>query len=180
MGDVSRCSLYAKCEVTRCVPAVIGDCGVVQGSRVIEIGEPKLRRGVPPRGEALGGSLDLVPEKFSGQGEGLRWETKVTSSVTCKVERAICFRKKINQVVDLLEPPPAFTDSCWHCAVTKLISSSVRMRLSLSALKCWQLTTEFTLKVVVGDPSTQYQLNFINLRSSTSQTSLHGCYPLTH
>jgi hypothetical protein len=53
MGDVSRCSLYAKCEVTRCVPAVIGDCGVVQGVRVIEIGEPKLRRGVPPRGEIL-------------------------------------------------------------------------------------------------------------------------------
>jgi hypothetical protein len=37
----------------RCVPAVIGDCGVVQGVRVIEIEEPKLRRGVPPRGEIL-------------------------------------------------------------------------------------------------------------------------------
>ena len=48
--DASRCSLFAKCEVTRCVPAVIGDCGVVQGVRVIEIGEPKLRRGTPTWG----------------------------------------------------------------------------------------------------------------------------------
>jgi len=64
---------------------VIGDCGVVQGVRVIEIGEPKLRRGGPPRGEILIEiSIDAQPA----------WKT-LAKSGDCRRERTDGFGMNI-------------------------------------------------------------------------------------
>jgi hypothetical protein len=69
--DASRRSLLAKCEVTSRVPAVIADCGVVQGVRVIEVGEPKLRRGTPTWGNLIENSTNFYPNgKISEDSSG--------------------------------------------------------------------------------------------------------------